>query len=361
MHRLRLIGVAIGLLVATNWTTSAEDRVTFIQLGREVLPFAVGANPYMVAGSYYGAVGPALVWSPSSGDQRIGGMSSAAISRDGKTIAGDVLDDRRIENAALWRAEQARWETLPPIRPNAQPCDALLTGAYDMTADGKVVVGLGWDGCGYARAFRWDASTGMVDLGTPNGGSTRANGVSDDGRVVVGWTTDVTGVRVGAKWVNGRYEAIPPRSVFIGEAHATNHDGSIIVGDNCDPALIIQSSPAWRWTAERGVECMPVQHPNWLPRNIPFRPFMGSLSDDGRVIGGFYSFGLDSEALLWLDGRSYFLKDYLAANGLPNVFDRWINTGFITGVSPDGRTLTGYGAGPTGFTGYIVLLPAGAK
>jgi probable HAF family extracellular repeat protein len=302
MHRLRLIGIALGLLAAVHWPTSAEDRVTFIQLGREVLPYTVGANAFMVAGAYYGTVGPALVWTPASGDQRIGGSAATAISRDGKTIAGDMVDDRRLENAAIWRADRPQWEALPPIRPNAQPCDALLTSAFDMSADGKVVVGLGWDGCGYARAFRWEASTGTVDLGSANGRSTRANGVSDDGRVVVGWTTDVTGVRIGAKWVNNREELIPPRSVFIGEARATNHDGSIIVGDNCDPVLIT-NSPAWMWTAARGVECMPVQHPNWLPRNLPYRPFMDSLSDDGRVIGGFYSCGLVSDALLWIDGR----------------------------------------------------------
>ena len=88
---------------------------------------------------------------------------------------------------------------------------------------------------------------------------------------------------------------------------------------------------------------------------------MNALTDDGRVIVGFYSFGLDSEALLWLDGRPYFLKDYLAANGQPHAFDGWVNTGFLQDVSRDGRTLVGYGAGPTGFQGYLVILPEGAK
>ena len=347
--------------MVVDWPTAAEDRVTFIQMAREALPFSVGANAFMVAGGYYGAAGPALIWMPTSGDQRIGGIAATSISHDGKVIAGDVLDANRRENAAIWRAGQPEWQLLPPLRPNAQPCDLFVTSAYGATADGKVVVGLGWDGCAYARAFRWEASTGMVDLGSANGRSTRANAISGDGRVVVGWTTDVTGVRIGAKWVNLREELIPPRHAFLGEAGAVNHDGSIIVGDNCDPANIITSSPAWMWTPERGVECMPVQHPTWLPRNIPYRPFMDSLSDDGRVIGGFYSFGLDSEALIWLDRRVYFLKEYLEMNGLPNAFRGWINTGFITDVSADGRTLVGYGAGPLGFTGYVVILPPGAK
>ena len=40
---------------------------------------------------------------------------------------------------------------------------------------------------------------------------------------------------------------------------------------------------------------------------------------------------------------------------------RTVNTGFITGVSPDGHTLVGYGAGPRAFQEYLVLLPKDLK
>ncbi len=56
------------------------------------------------------------------------------------------------------------------IAPNAAPCDALLSSTYDISEDGKVIVGLAWNGCNFARAFRWEESTGMVDLGTLNPG-----------------------------------------------------------------------------------------------------------------------------------------------------------------------------------------------
>jgi hypothetical protein len=84
---------------------------------------------------------------------------------------------------------------------------------------------------------------------------------------------------------------------------------------------------------------------------------MLSTSDDGRVIGGAYSFGLESESLIWIDGQGFFLRDYLETRGYPDAFRRWVNTGFVTGVSPDGRTLVGYGAGPTTFQGFLVILP----
>ncbi len=357
---MHILAAVLGMIVVSGWQPSAQTRVFFMALPNEALPTAVGGNAFMVAGGYFN--GGAFFWMPTSGDQRIEGLSAADISRDGRTIVGVALDSRRLQNAAIWTAANPQWRVLGSVKPAAAPCDSLLSNALAATSDGTVVVGLAWDGCSYARAFRWQESTGMVDLGSINGRSTRANGVSDDGRVVVGWTTDVTGFRSGARWVNGQESLIPAPHGLLGEAHAANRDGTIIVGDNCDPTVLIVSSPAWVWTPETGVTCYPVQHPNWLPRdNKPYRPYMSSLTDDGRVIGGSYSFGLDSEALLWLDGRAYFLKDYLAANGLPNAFDRWINTGFITDVSPDGRTLVGYGAGPTSFQGYIVILPGGAK
>jgi hypothetical protein len=85
---------------------------------------------------------------------------------------------------------------------------------------------------------------------------------------------------------------------------------------------------------------------------------MFSTSEDGRVIGGSQSFGLEADAVLWIDRSPFYLKDYLRAHGVPTAFDGWINTGFITGVSPNGRVLVGYGAGPRDFQGYIVILGA---
>ena len=56
------------------------------------------------------------------------------------------------------------------VVPNAVPCDALLSSASARSADGKVIVGLAWNGCNFARAFRWEESTGMVDLGIDGSG-----------------------------------------------------------------------------------------------------------------------------------------------------------------------------------------------
>jgi hypothetical protein len=104
------------------------------------------------------------------------------------------------------------------------------------------------------------------------------------------------------------------------------------------------------------VTCSNVVPPSWAPR-LPYQAIMFNTSDDGRVIGGSLTFGLDAEAVVWFDGEPFMLRDYLRANGVPDAFEGWINTGFVTDVSPEGRTLVGYAAGPSTFQGYVVLLP----
>lgn len=351
------IPLFLGLfLVALAQAARAQDEPVFIELPPGVLPAAVDGSGFTVVGSLLGGgadsrfENQAFYWMPTSGVVPIGGTDGIAISRDGRTIAGRALDDQGRQNAALWRGG-TEWELLGSFSPDAQSCDRLLSGTFGMNDDGSVLVGLGWDGCGLAQGFRWEASSGMVDLGTSvPGRSSRANAVSGDGQVIVGWQDDTFGFRQGAVWRDGRQEVIIGPAGVVGEANDVNSNGSIIVGQNCDPLDL----SAWSWRAETGVVC----HRLDVPREErPFITMMLATSEDGSVIGGSYSFGLTAEAVLWLDGEPVFLKDYLRANGIPDAFRRWVNTGFIQDVSRDGRVLVGQGAGPTTFTGYIVILP----
>jgi probable HAF family extracellular repeat protein len=355
MPALRTAASAVGLLalLGSARPALAEGAPLLLELPPNALAHDVGAGGFVVIGTFFD--GGALYWMPTVGTEAIGGTQGVAVSRDGKTIVGRDLDDRGLEHAAIWQGG-TQWRRLGSIAPDAQPCDRLLSGAFGADDSGGVVVGLAWNGCKVAHAFRWEESTGMVDLGTLSGESTRANDVSGDGRVVVGWEEAATGFRQGAKWVDGREELIRGPSGAVGEAFAANRDGSLIVGANCDPANYLGPASAWTWTAGGGVQCFPVEVPSGLP-DLPYQVLMLATSDDGRVIGGALSFGLDSEALVWFDGEPIFLKDYLRQNGVPDAFQGWVNTGFVTGITPDGRILVGYGAGPRAFQGYMVVLP----
>lgn len=329
-----------------------SGHAIFIPLRPEALAIATGANGFVIAGNFFS--GGSFHWMPTSGVTDIGGVSISDVSRDGKTIVGTQSDSARLEYAATWTAGGG-WRLLPPLRANARSCDALLSSGYGTSDDGRVVVGLGWDGCSYARAFRWEEGSGMTDLGSLTGRSTRANEVSGDGRVVVGWDTGATGQRIGAKWVDGRQELIQgPSGRPVGEAHGTNRDGAVIVGGACDIFMVVPN--AWTWTAATGVTCSSVVPPSWAPQK-PYQAIMFNTSEDGRVIGGSLSFGLDAESVVWFDGEPFMLRDYLRSHGVPDAFEGWINTGFVTDVSADGRTLVGYAAGRTTFQGFLVILP----
>jgi probable HAF family extracellular repeat protein len=350
---LGVLALSVSPFVALGSAEAAtrKDTPLFIELPREVLPADVGAGGAVVVGSFF-SLG-AFHWMPTSGETDIGGTQGVAVSRDGKTIVGRALEGG-FENAAIWTGGR-QWRTLGSFTPDAQPCDLLLSGSFGASDDGTVVVGLGWDGCSYAHAFRWQESTGMVDLGsTTPGRSSRANNVSGDGRVVVGWQEDATGFRMGAKWVNGTQELFRGPAGVVGEAFGANRDGSIIVGTNCNPFDPVPSG--WTWTAANGVTCFPVPRPSGLPAPF-YQVLMQATSEDGRVIVGAYSFGLESESLIWIDGESFFLKEYLRQNGVPGAFDGWFNTGFANAITPDGRTIVGFGAGRTTFQGYMVVLP----
>jgi probable HAF family extracellular repeat protein len=342
----------LGGLGATEAAVPAGKAV-FIPLPPETLAYDVSGSGFVVVGSSFSGGG--LYWMPTVGTQAIGGTQGTAVSLDGRTIVGRAFNERGIEEAALWQGGR-EWRRLGSIAPNAQPCDLLLSGSFGANDDGTVVVGLAWNGCKVARAFRWEESTGMVDLGTLSGKSSRANGVSGDGRVVVGWEEDVTGFRKAAKWVNGKEELIQGPTPLLGEAFATNRDGTIIVGTTCDPFNTTGPAAGWMWTQAGGVQCFPVERPRGI-QNLPYKVLMQAMSADARVIGGAFSFGLESQALVWFDGEPFFLKDYLRAHGVPDAFEGWVNTGFVNAVTPDGRTLVGYGAGPRTFQGYMVVLP----
>jgi probable HAF family extracellular repeat protein len=349
MIRACIFAVALAVLVLAK-TGKADDNATLIELPDGVLPLAVASGSTVVGGLTSGG---GFYWMPTTGVVYMGGVQSLAENRNGRTIVGEAADAGGRNNAAIWQ-RAAEWRTLGSIVPNAQPCDTLLSTAIDTSADGGIIVGLAWNGCNYAHAFRWEESTGMVDLGsTVPDRSTRADGVSGDGKVVVGFQERVDGFWQGARWINGKQTLFDGPEGFVGQAFDVNADGSVVVGQVCRPSEVFDQS-AWVWTSRDGMQCLPT------PR-VRTSSFIGKAygtSDDGRVIVGGHSFGLESEAVIWIDKQPSYLKDYLRDHGVPRAFEDWVNTGALREITRDGRMMVGYGAGPRGFKGYIVILGA---
>jgi probable HAF family extracellular repeat protein len=220
LRALLAVAIAVPMLVIR---TDAGNQAVMLTLADSALPSAVGANGSMVVGSFRSGGG--FYWMPTTGVVFVGGKGVSSVSRDGKTIVGTAFD-QRMSQAAIW-LRGAEWKVLGSIAPNALPCDDLLSSALGSSADGKVIVGLAWNTCDIARAFRWEESTGMVDLGsTVAGRSSRANGVSGSGKVVVGWQEDPTGPRRGARWV----EMTPKRLCTTSTSQPSTVTLSIVSG-----------------------------------------------------------------------------------------------------------------------------------
>ena len=352
-RRLAAASTAVALLLVSTARIGADEKSLLIVLERTpARPAAVSASGAVVVG---GLTPGGFYWMPTTGVVFAGGVMASGVSRDGRTIVGEARDSRGIRQAAIW-LRAAEWRLLGSF-PNAAVCDGSFSSAADVSANGEVVVGDADNGCTVTHAFRWSESTGMVDLGSSvDGRPTVARGVSGDGAVVVGSQTDATGFLRGVRWVGNRQEMIPGPVGYVSTATAANHDGSIVVGRICRPGFDIDQS-AWMWTSAGGTTCLAPP----ARRVSPGALIVGeaeATSDDGKVIGGSQNVGGsdDSNAVLWLDGQGVFLKDFLRANGIPDAFEGWPNTGSITGISPDGRVLVGWGASPTGFRTYIVVL-----
>ena len=368
----RLAGATAILVLAWLGVTNAAPPVgkpVFIQV-QGLAPTTVGQNGFIVAGDF--TEGGAFYWMPTSGVTLVGG-GQAYISRDGKVMVGSTLDSDRKQQPARWEGGRS-WRLLGPLVPGALPCDSSYGFANGTSGDGRVVVGGGnystnpADPCELFAAFRWEESTGYVLMPTQGGDYTRAHNVSADGRVVVGIDAALTGTWRGVKWVDGRHEFIQGPLGNVVSAWAVNHDGTVIAGSGCTVDLPRQLPSAWRWTASGGVTCHTAgDPPPWVRWLIGvgnfYNTYIYAVSDDGRVMGGNIQFNIaagDEEAVLWFDGEPVFLRDYLRANGYPDAFEGHANTGRITGVSPDGRVIVGHNGGPFGAInryGYIVILP----
>src|SRR6185503_2808569 len=120
--------------------------------------------------------GGGFYWMPTTGVISIGGVQTDAVSRDGRTMVGTAIGSS-LTQAAIWK-RAAEWQLLGSF-PNAVACGFELSSALGTSADGRVVVGLARNGCTFAHAFKWQESTGMVDLGsTVAGHPSLAAGVS---------------------------------------------------------------------------------------------------------------------------------------------------------------------------------------
>jgi probable HAF family extracellular repeat protein len=210
---------------------------------------------------------------------------------------------------------------------------------FGVSADGSVVIGRSSSGGGF-EAFRWTAGSGMVGLGDLAGGwfYSDATGVSADGSVVVGWSESGSGFEA-FRWTSGGGMVglgDLAGGSFQSRPFGASADGSVVVGYGMGASGL----EAFRWTSGGG---------------------MVSL-------GAGYATGVSSDGLLVVGNGSFGPFIWDSVNGMRNLhdlltIDYGLNlTGWTlseaTGISGNGRYVTGYGEHNGNFEAWMVDLQA---
>lgn len=224
------------------------------------------SNSGEVAG-YETWAGPFSIWTPETQSvTTIGGIApgngaggAVRFSLDGNFLSGSSLANNKVEMSRYDRGS----DTWTPLGSLGFALDTSRSGGYCISGDGNTVVGNAWTGSGSANAIAWNATEGIIDLGTLfTDRSTRANAVSNDGSVVVGWQ-DFNGPWKSAVWrknPNGGY--FPNEYILLdpngdpndeynqmGECSAVSGDGNWI-GGRGDYA---NNGNPWIWSEATGV------------------------------------------------------------------------------------------------------------
>lgn len=227
-------------------------------------------------------------------------MTANAVSGDGSVVVGhgQTTDTESPFEAFYWIAESG---VVPmgnlsngPI-PEAQ-FKPSYSSARAINRDGSVIVGMSWpglrpNGSAASEAFRYEtaanAMAGIGDLQSPVFQST-AEGISKDGRVIVGQARTPEGAQVAFRWTDssgmvslGDLQG----SETVATARAANQDGSIIVGTGRTG----RGQEAFIWTPARGIQRLADLagltetdlHGGWLESAV-------AVSDDGLTIAGTY-------------------------------------------------------------------------
>ncbi len=285
----------------------------------------------------------AWLYTTAGGYVQLGGGGGVDLSDDAAVVAGNRVGASTYDGPALWDAVNG-WVDLGGIPGQTPPGDSHGT-AYQVSGDGAVVVGLGWHSNWKARGFRWDATTGVVELPQMGPNSSRASAISGDGLWIGGFDEAANGTRRAALWDAGLNETLflvrPENPNGYGEINDMNHDGTVIVGID---TLDTEPGSGYRWTPTEGVVRfgpVPGVDP-WMNYN-----WASACSEDGEVVvGGNWDLFMNTTyATIWTEATGVmFLHDYLTALGVPGL--DMIQLASATDVSADGTKILGWGVTP---------------
>jgi probable HAF family extracellular repeat protein len=206
----------------------------------------------------------AFRWTQSGGMVSLGLLSNSsdttsfgyAVSANGSVTVGmsGVFPIMQAVHGEAFRRTQGGAKTGLGVLPDYDYSDA-----WDVSADGSVIVGRSWSGARQflgGEAFLWTQNSGMVSLGDLAGGTvnSRAYGISADGAVVVGRGNSASGTEA-FRWTQGSGMVglgDLPGGIFSSTAVGIAADGSVIVGQGNS----VVGTEAFLWDTTHGMRSL---------------------------------------------------------------------------------------------------------
>jgi hypothetical protein len=367
-------------LVAAACTVTLAQAGTAASFG--LLPYA----PLDVSANGQVAVGDDIFtdsvwrWTAGTGVVGIGGQSAinpgaanVLSNADGSQIYGAALDANGIRNVSVYDIASASWRSMgglggysvaPGADPGANAANFVVSGtAWGASANGLYVAGQSYqaNGSNNSRATVWNTQTGTLTNLGPNPYSasgpnqrTRAQGISDDGRVVGGFGFNSRPLVWTDHDGDGAYDVVRVETVtgaIINQINDVSADGQWAVGAGFSGTA---SGAAYRFnTGTYGLEMLP-------KLGSGSRDVATGVSGDGAVIVGYEEGATPNPTLrtafIWADGLgTVALGSFLAGLGLDTG---GFNFTTPTAISADGLSIVGVGylPGNTDAQGFIVNL-----
>jgi len=225
------------------------------------------------------------------------------------------------------------WAQEPTLTWLGVPQGTYRSFAWDISADGKVVVGNAQVPSGYRddyRAFLWTRDRGFILLNNPGGVYSQSGAISQDGLTMVGRRWSLDGAPFDAtQWTlaGGPLDlGLPTERGTLPGASDVSYDGSVIVG-------LGRNNQAFIWRRDSGLT-----YPGTLGGN---ESYAFGVSANGSIVVGY---ALDNNgkrrAFRWTqqDGMSSLGTTIFLEEGDPLYrFDQ--SEAF--GISPDGNVIVG--------------------
>ncbi len=315
---------------------SASFQTLPFPQGETWASFSISADGKTVAADFGGEL---FRWTEADGYTDLGPgdqfSTTIGISADGSTITGSRQGADGLMNPAIWKQSTGWVDLGHPF--NGCSVDGSWGGGWGLNADGTELVGLAWTCPALAEAFRWTERRGIISMGHPTRGNSRATTISANGETIVGfWEYPRQGWRRAVRWTKGKNKPdLFTGAQTPGEATAVTSDGTQIVGQTWDDI----NGHAFYFSDAKGLLSL-----GTISHNLSDQSFANGISDTGVVVGWSGDpFGVGIKAFIWDTqhprGHMQYLREKLKLAGatIPNT----VVLSTALAISADGSTIMG--------------------